>query len=57
MRQYGIRYGDRVVEDSSWRCVADVMASYHGSGYTDPHRRVTGELVVRESTAETWEAP
>lgn len=45
MTEYAVRYGDTVVHDPSWRCVADVIATYHG-GYCDEDGRVTGVLEV-----------
>lgn len=45
MTQYAVRYGDTRVYDPSWRCVADVIATYHAA-YCDEDRRVTGVLEV-----------
>lgn len=51
MTEYAIRYPDQLVQDPSFRCVADVIDSYHAA-YTDERRRVTGVLVTREGDGE-----
>ena len=53
MTQYAIRYGDEVVQDPSFRCIADVVFTFHAA-YTDQQRRVTGVLVSRETEDSEW---
>lgn len=53
--EYGIRYGDKIVRDPSWRCIADVIATYHGTDWTTPDGRVTGVLIHRTLPDGEWE--
>lgn len=52
--EYGIQYEDHLVRDATWRCIADVVATYHGSPYTDDDHRVTGTLVSRANDNDAW---
>lgn len=52
MTEFALRYGDKMVYDKSWECVADVMKSFHGSEYCTGDRRVTGDLMV--NLGEGW---
>ena len=54
MPEYAIRYGDEVIQDPSFQCVADVVFTYHAA-YTDEARRVTGVLLKRETENDEWE--
>lgn len=53
--EYGVGYEGHVVRDESWACVADVIASYHGSGYVTPDGRVTGKLLRRVRGDSAWD--
>lgn len=55
MTEYAVRYPTSTVYDPSWRCVADVVASFHGGYYCDEAGRVTGVLLRRVAGGE-WEA-
>lgn len=52
--EYAIRYDDQLIQDPSFQCIADVIASFHAA-YTDEQRRVTGVLVRRVDGGE-WVA-
>ena len=54
MPQYAVRYGDKLVEDHSWTCVADVIATYLSGSFSEGHK-VTGVLVSREADGDEWE--
>lgn len=54
MTEYALRYPDELVRDPSWRCIADVMATF-AAAYTDEARRVTGVLLKRETENDEWE--
>lgn len=54
MTEYALRYPDELVRDPSWRCIADVMATF-AAAYTDEARRVTGVLLRRETENDEWE--
>jgi hypothetical protein len=51
---YAVRYPDSLVRDDSWRCVADVIASYHGGYFTDSRNQVTGTLVRAVVGTDVW---
>jgi hypothetical protein len=53
--EYAIRYGDELVRDPAWRCMSDVVGSFHG-GFAE-NGRVTGTLVTREPGGEWREVP
>lgn len=53
--EYAIRYGEKLVRDPSWRCVADVIATYHGTDWLTPEGQVTGQLVRRSASSDDWE--
>lgn len=50
---YAVRYGDELVHDGSWACIADVINTYH-SGFAE-NNRVTGVLVRKPTGSHTWE--
>jgi hypothetical protein len=51
---YGVKYGDRIVQDPSWHCIADVIRTYHGTEYVTSDGRVTGTLVHRAAATGPW---
>lgn len=53
--EYAIRYPDSLIHDPSWRCIADVVASYAEGSYTDGQGRVTGVLVRAPLGTMAWE--
>ena len=53
MTQFAVRYGDQLVEDHSWTCVADVIATYLSGAFSEGGR-VTGVLVSREGDSGEW---
>jgi len=54
MAQYAVKYGDTLVIDHSWACVADVIATYASGAFSDPDHRVTGQLVSRAGDGDEW---
>ena len=53
MTQYAVKYEDQLVEDHSWVCVADVVATYLSGAFSEGGR-VTGVLVSREADGDEW---
>lgn len=53
--EYAIEYDGTLIYDSSWRCVADVLKSYHGGDYLTPDMQVTGVLVRAPRGTANWE--
>lgn len=54
--EYAIRYPDgQLIFDPSWRCEADVIASFHGGYFCDERGRVTGVLVRAALGTMAWE--
>lgn len=53
--EYAIRYPDHLVFDPSWRCIADVLASFAEGSHVDHERRVTGVLVRAPLGTMAWE--
>jgi hypothetical protein len=49
---YAIRYGETLIVDSSWTCLADVIYSFHG-GFAEDFR-VTGTILQRQDEDAEW---
>lgn len=52
--QYAIGYPANLVRDSSWACVADVIASYAGGYYCTDSGQVTGTLLRAVVGSDEW---